>query len=700
MAPRTLTKTIISPPVAARREKILVQHGHQRLDPYYWMRLTDEQKHAEVPDEQTREVLQFLNNENLYCEKVLNDTLDLQQKIYEELAGRIQQDFETVPYYTNDYWYYTRYSGGCEYPVYCRKYKSLDADEQVMLDADERGFENGFYHVVGLMVSPDNKILAFGEDTVGRRIYTIRFINLETGEFLPDKIKNTTGTGAWANDNKTYFYTTKNKISLLSNKIWRHKLGTEKKDEDLVFHEKDQAFYIGVFRSKSGGYIFIYEHSTLSSNFYFVDADTPNAALTQITSRLENHKYFIEHYKDKFYIRTNLNAENFRLMETQINQHTIENWAEVLQHNPDVLMQNIEIFEDFLVVEERYDALPQIRIINQLTNQQHFIKFNEEAYVIKLDVNPDFYTHTLRFKYASMTTPETIIDYDMESRQQTFKKVDRVIGHHPDEYVTRRLYARARDGMLIPLSLVHKKGLHINETTPCVMYAYGAYADTVDAYFDANHLSLLKRGFIWVIAHVRGGQSKGRSWYEAGKLLQKKNTFYDFIDCAQFLVNEKFTSPEHLYAMGESAGGLLMGVMANTAGYLFKGLIAEVPFVDVVTTMLDETIPLTTNEFDEWGNPKILVHYKYMYSYSPYDQVKAQNYPNMLVTTGFFDSQVQYWEPAKWVAKLRHTKTDNNLLVLYTNMEAGHFGASGRYQRFLELARNYAFLLKLEGISS
>ncbi|PKP08968.1 MAG: oligopeptidase B [Bacteroidetes bacterium HGW-Bacteroidetes-4] len=700
MVPKVIKTELLSPPVAARHDKICVHHGHQRIDPYYWMRLSDAQKHAEIPDQQTKEVLQYLTDENTYCKQVLKPVRPLQKKIYKELVERIQLDYETAPYFNNNYWYYTRYAEGCNYPVYCRKYKTLESDEQLMLDANQRARENSFYHVTGLMVSPDNTLLAFGEDTLGRRIYTIRFLNLKTGQLLPDKIKNTTGTGAWANDNRTFFYTTKNKMSLLSNKIWRHKLGTEKKDEDLVLHEKDPSFYIGVFRSKSGKYIFIHEQSTLSSNFYFLNADTPDANFVQLTPRIENHKYFIEHYKDKFYIRTSLEAENFRLMETSIKNHHVENWVEVLPHNPDVLMQSIEIFENFLVVEERFDALPQIRIIHQTTNKQHLIKFHEEAYVVKLDSNLDFYTHTLRFKYASMTTPETTIDYNMESRQHNYKKIIRVPGHIPDNYITRRLYARARDGELIPLSLVYKKDLVKDGSAPCVLYAYGAYAETVDAYFDANHLSLINRGFIWAIAHVRGGQAKGRYWYQAGKLLQKKNTFYDFMDCAQFLIDEKYSSPGHMYAMGESAGGLLMGVIANIAGYLFKGIIAEVPFVDVVTTMLDESIPLTTNEFDEWGNPKIQKFYKYLYSYSPYDQVKVQDYPNMLVTTGFFDSQVQFWEPAKWVAKLRQSKTDNNLLLLYTNMEAGHFGASGRYQRFSELSLYYSFLIMLEGIKT
>jgi len=688
----------ILPPVAARHNKVMTEHGHQRIDPYYWMRLSDEQKNSITPDEQTNEVLNYLKAENSYCDQLLGYSQSLRETLFKELTERIPPDDETVPVFENHYWYYTRYTEGFEYPIYYRKYKTLESKEQVLIDPNQRAKNKSFYHIEGLFVSPNNKILAFGEDTVGRRIYTIRFINLETGEFLTDKIKNTTGVGTWANDNKTFFYTTKNRVSLLSNKIWRHQLGTEKKDENLVFYEKDPSFYIGVNKSKSGQYIFIHEQSTLSSNFYFLDANSPNNPFTQLTPKKENHKYYIDHCHNKFYIRTNLNAENFRLMSTPIADHTIENWEEVIPHNPDILIQNIEIFEKFLVVEERYDALPQIRIIDQRTNKKHYIKFNEEAYTVKIDNNPEYSTYILRIKYASMTTPDTIIDYDMESRQQTYKKTIKVSGHISQEYTTRRLYAKARDGELIPISLVYKAGLEKNSNAPCVLYAYGSYADTVDAIFNANRLSLLNRGFIWAVAHVRGGQAKGRNWYENGKLLKKKNTFNDFVDCAQFLIKEKYTSPAHFYAMGESAGGLLMGVIANIAGNLFNGIIAEVPFVDVVTTMLDENIPLTTNEFNEWGDPKNQQFYTYMLSYSPYDQVEAKEYPNMLITAGFHDSQVQYWEPAKWVAKLRYNKTDHKILLLNTNMEAGHFGASGRYQRYKEMALNYSFILMLEGL--
>ncbi|MCU4164387.1 S9 family peptidase [Carboxylicivirga caseinilyticus] len=686
----------VLPPIANRYDRTLLEHGHNRNDPYYWMRLTDDQKHNNEPDAQTTDVLNYLNGENSYCEQILKPTEQLRDDLYIELSERIQVDVESIPVFENEYWYYTRYNEGSEYPIYCRKHKTMEAEEQILLDANIRAKDVSFYNVVGLTVTSDNRILAFGEDTIGRRIYTIRFINLVTGEILPDKIKNSTGIGVWANDNKTFFYTTKNSVSLLSNKIWRHKLGTVKKDENLVLHEKDSSFYIGVSKSKSGEYIFIHEQSTLSSNFYFINANTPDETFTPLTPLLKNHKYYIDHYHDRFYIRTNLNAENFRLMSTDIHNHTIENWKEIIPHDPEVFIQCVEIFEDFLVLEERCDALPQIRIINQRTGKKHYIKFNEEAYKIRIETNPDYFTHTLRFKYSSMTTPDTIIDYDMESREQTFRKSTRIPGHNSNDFITRRLYAKARDGELIPISLVYKKGLSKSENNPCLMYSYGAYGESVEASFNANILSLLNRGFIYAVAHVRGGQTKGRIWYENGKLLNKKNTFYDFQDCARFLITERYTSPDHLYATGESAGGLLMGVTANMADCLFNGIIAEVPFVDVVTTMLDETIPLTTNEFHEWGNPKILEYYKYMLSYSPYDQVKAKPYPNLLVTTGFHDSQVQYWEPAKWVAKLRHYKTDNNLLLLSTNMETGHFGASGRFERMKELAMNYSFILMLE----
>jgi len=687
-----------TPPDAEKKDCVLLIHNDSRVDPYFWMRLTDDQKSAENPDEQTQKVLKYLNDENDYTGQVLKSTDELQEKLYTEMVGRIKQDDESVPYFKNGYFYYTRFDKGQEYPVFCRKKNSLTAPEEIMLNVNSLAEGYEYYSAAGLKVSPDNKILAFGEDTLSRRIYTIRFLNLETGEFLPNRIENTTGGGAWANDNLTYFYTSKNKVSLLSNKIWRHQLNAAKPDV-MVYHEKDPSFYIGVYKSKSDKYIIIYNQSTLVSDYYVLDADKPNGKFKQITPREPNHKYFLTHFEDKFYIRTNWNAVNFRLMETSVENSDKNKWNEVIPHRADVLLQSVEIFKDYMVLEERSNALPHIRIINQKNKEEHYLDFAEEAYVANIGTNVDFNTNLLRFEYSSMTTPESVIDYNMETREQEVKKIQEVVGgHNPDEYVTKRLYATARDGEEIPISLVFKKGFEPSASNPVVLYGYGSYGSTSEPYFSSVRLSLLDRGFTWAIAHVRGGEAKGRMWYENGKMLKKKNTFNDFIDCADFLIDNKYTSAQHLYALGGSAGGLLMGAIANMAPHKFNGIIAAVPFVDVVSTMLDESIPLTTNEFDEWGNPKEKKYYDYMLSYSPYDQVKAQNYPHILITTGLFDSQVQYWEPAKWIAKLRDYKTDDNLLLMHTNMEAGHGGASGRFKRYKEFALEYSFFLMLEGI--
>lgn len=688
------------PPIAEKKDCVLTMHDHTRVDPYFWMRLTDEQKNAVTPDEQTNKVLNYLNAENHYQKKVMEDTDELQDKLYNEIVGRIKQDDSSAPVFRNGYWYYSKFEEGQEYPVYCRKKETLEASEEVLLNVNELAKGYGYYNATGLKVSPDNKILAFAEDTLSRRIYNIRFLNLETGEFYPDVIENTSGDGAWANDNMTYFFTTKDKISLLSNKIWRHKLGTQSINDVMVYHEKDPSFYIGVYNSKSGDYVIIYNQSTLVSDYHVLDSKNPDGEFQQITPRQSDHKYYISHYKDKFYLRTNWEAQNFRLMETPVDLTAKENWKEVIPHRSEVLLQGVDVFENFLVLSERSNALPQLRIINQALNEEHYLEFKEEAYVAYTWGNADFNSDYLRFAYSSMTTPNSDFDYNMKTKERVLRKQEEVIGgHNPNNYETKRLYAKARDGEEIPISLVYKKGLVKNSKAPLVLYGYGSYGNTIDPAFRSNRISLLDRGFVWAIAHVRGSQAKGRAWYENGKLLNKKNTFTDFVDCADFLIEEKYTSSEHLYGIGGSAGGLLIGAVANMAPEKFNGLIAAVPFVDVVSTMLDETIPLTTNEFDEWGNPKNKEYYDYMLGYSPYDQIEEKEYPHLLITTGLFDSQVQYWEPAKWIAKLRDKKTDNNLLIMHTNMEAGHGGASGRFKRYKETALEYAFFLKLEQIN-
>jgi oligopeptidase B len=688
-----------SAPDAEKDDSVLSIHGHSRVDPYFWMRLTDEQKQAEQPDEQTQKVLDYLNAENAYTKTVMEPTEALQEKLYDEIIGRIKQTDESVPYFKNGYWYYSRFNEGQEYPLYCRKKGSLENEEEVMLDVNELAKEYSYYQVNGLQVSPDNKLLAYGEDTLSRRMYTIRFKNLETGEMLSDKIDNTTGGGAWGNDNLTYFYTSKDEVSLLSNKIWRHHVGSAPEKDVMVYEENDPSYYIGVYKSKSNRYVIIWNSSTLSTDYHLIDANQPESDPVNFTPREEVHEYNIVHFDDKFYIVTNWDAKNFRLMETPAHATSKENWKEVLAHRDEVLIDNIEIFSNYLVLSERENALTNLRIINQNSNEEHYLDFGESAYVAWISTNPEFDTPVLRYSYSSLTTPTSVYDYNMEERSRELKKQQEVVGgHNPAAYVTERLTIESRDGKQIPLSLVYQKGTKLDGKAPLLLYAYGSYGSTIDPYFSSTRLSLLNRGFIFAIAHIRGGQAMGREWYEDGKMFNKINTFNDYIDCAGALIDRNYTSAGHLYAMGGSAGGLLMGAVANMAPGLFNGMIAAVPFVDVVSTMLDETIPLTTNEFDEWGNPKEKDAYEYMLSYSPYDNVSTIAYPHMLVTTGLFDSQVQYWEPAKWVAKLRDMKTDDHLLLLHTNMEAGHGGASGRFEQYREVALEYAFMFYLEGI--
>ncbi|MEL7147514.1 MAG: S9 family peptidase, partial [Bacteroidota bacterium] len=556
-----------------------------------------------------------------------------------------------------------------------------------------------YYDIGGLSMSPDNNILAFGEDTVSRRIYKIRFVNLTTGELLEDELENTTGNLAWANDNQTVFYTTKNEVSLLPEKVWRHQLGNNQNEDEVVYEEQNPSYYIGVSKSKSRKYIVIWNSSTLSSDFHLLDADNPSGEFKQFIPREQVHEYSIEHYRDKFYILTNWNAENFRLMETTEDDTDKSSWKEVIAHRSDVLLSGIEVFKDYLVISERKNGLTHINIIDQNTNQSQYLDFGEAAYVASPSNNPEINTDLLRYSYSSLTTPQSVIDYNMKTGEKTVMKTQEVVGgHNPSEYVSERLYITARDGAKVPMSIVYKKGFEKNGSHPVLLYAYGSYGVTIDPSFSSSRLSLLDRGFAFAIAHIRGSETMGRAWYEDGKLLKKLNTFQDFIDCGKHLIEHKYTSATSLYANGGSAGGLLMGAVANMAPEIFNGIIASVPFVDVVNTMLDESIPLTTNEFDEWGNPKVKEYYDYMLSYSPYDQVKAQDYPHMLVLTGLFDSQVQYWEPAKWVAKLRDLKTDDHMLLFKTNMDTGHSGSSGRYQAFKELAMEYTFLLYLENI--
>lgn len=688
----------IQPPAAEQIPYELTAHGTKRIDKYYWMKLSEEQKNAPVKDEQTTKVLNYLEEENKYHNSMMEHTEPLQEKLYKEMVGRIKQDDESVPYLDNGYWYYTRYEKGKEYPLYCRKKGTLRAREEILLNVNELAEGYAYFHVRGLGVSEDNNLLAYGVDTVSRRRYTLYLKDLRTGNVIDRPVPNTEGYVAWANDNKTFFYSMKDSLTLRSDRVFRHKLGTDPAKDALVYTEKDETFSTGITKTKSKKYLVIYSGSTLTNDYRILDANKPEDKFRPFSSRERGLEYSISHYNDKFYIVTNLDAPNFRLMETSEKQTARANWKEKIPNRKDTLLEGLEIFRNYLVLSERAHANTHVCIIDQKTGKKHYLGFGEPAYTVSPSINMDFDTEWLRYGYSSLTTPASTFDYNMRTKERKLLKEQEVVGgYKKDDYQTERLWAMARDGVSVPISLVYKEGIRKDGSNPTLLYGYGSYGYSTDPYFSPTRLSLLDRGFIFAIAHVRGGQEMGRQWYEDGKMFRKKNTFTDFIDCAEFLIEEKYTSPGNLFATGGSAGGLLMGAVVNMAPHLFKGVIAEVPFVDVVTTMLDDDIPLTTSEFDEWGNPDELESYMYMLEYSPYDQVKAQNYPHMLVTTGLHDSQVQYWEPAKWVARLRELKTDDNVLLLRTNMETGHGGASGRFQVYRETAQEYAFLLDLAG---
>ena len=684
----------VKAPLAEKKEHWRDIHGDRVLDNYYWLY----DYFGKGPD--STKVIDYLNAENAYLDTMMSDTKAFQEQLFAEMKARIKEKDESVPVFRNGYFYYTRTEDGKQYFKYCRKNGSLDAPEEILLDVDQMAEGHSYFSATGFSVSEDNKLLAYGVDLVSRRQYTIFVKNLETGEILKDAILNTQGDPCWAADNKTFFYTAKNPVTLLSEKIMRHTLGTEAANDALVYEEKDNSNYIGVGKSKNNKHIFIVSQATLSSEWRMIEAGKPNDQFRVFQPRMKDVLYEVIPLNDKFLVLTNKDdAKNFKLMECPLSQTDAPSWKEVIPVRDDVLLQGVEEFKDFLVINERKDGLVKLRIRNLTDNSEHYLDFGEPAYAANFGANPEYNSSALRYGYTSMTTPISTFDYNMVTKEKTLKKQQEVLGgYNPGDYTTERLYATAKDGTRVPISLVYKNGFTKDGKAPLLLYGYGSYGASMDASFSSSRLSLLNRGFLFAIAHIRGGQEMGRQWYEDGKLMKKINTFNDFIDCGQFLIQEKYTSPKHLYAMGGSAGGLLMGAVANMAPDMWNGFVAQVPFVDVVNTMLDESIPLTTNEFDEWGNPKEKDAYFYMKSYSPYENIEAKNYPNILVTTGLHDSQVQYFEPAKWVAKLREMKTNNNLLLLKTNMEYGHGGASGRFDYLKEVALNYAFLFKLEGI--
>ena len=683
-------KNSIIPPKAEKIPVSFKKFNDIRIDDYYWLKERD-----------NPEVIDYLERENDYYEKMTSHTLDLQDKLFNEIKNKIKEDDESVPYFLNGYWYKTKYEEGLGYPIYTRYKDSLSNNEEILFNCNELAEKHDYFNLSNFQISSDNKIVAYSIDTVSRRLYTIQFKNLETGEIYNDKIINSSGSFAWANDNSTLFYTNRDVNTLRNDKIFKHKLSTDYENDELIYFENDETFYTNVSKSKSKKYIIISSYSTLTSEFQFLPADSINKDFKLFNKRKRGVEYSINHYDDHFFIITNKdNAYNYKLMKTEINKTSSENWTDVIEHRKNILIEGIDIFKDHLVVSERVNGLNRINIKKWDDSENYFLNFDNETFSANTTTNLDFDSKKLRYAYNSLNEPYSVVEFDMTTKEKIILKQHEVLDKkfNKNNYVTERIWADSKDGNQIPISLIYKKGIKKDGSNPLLLYGYGSYGNTIDPSFSISRLSLLDRGFIYAIAHVRGSEYLGRDWYEQGKLLNKKNSFNDFVDTTKFLISKGYTSSKHCYAYGGSAGGLLMGAVLNIAPELYNGVIAAVPFVDVITTMLDETIPLTTSEYDEWGNPNQKQYYNYMMSYSPYDNVSKVNYPNLLVTTGLHDSQVQYWEPAKWVAKLRDYKLDKNYLFLNTNMETGHGGSSGRFEAIKDLAKEYAFILDLENI--
>ena len=686
----------ITPPIADKKEKKLIIHDDTRIDNYYWLN-----------ERENPEVISYLDEENKYTQSILKSTKSFQKQLFNEMKSRIKEDDNSVPYFYNDYWYVTKYEKGKDYPIYTRKHMQLDAEEEIILDVNLLAKDYKYFRVSGISISPDNKKVSYGVDTLSRRIYTIKIKNLDTDEMYSDNIVGVNSYAAWADDSETIFYTGKDSQTLRSDKIYRHKLDSDQKDDILVFEEKDETFSTYVYPSKSREYIMIGSGSTMSTEYRYLSSKTPLESFKVIQERERGLEYRPYHFEDMFYISTNIdNSTNFKLVKTPILSPSKNNWKDVIPHRDDVLLEEVDFFRNFMVIGERNNGLLKIRIKSWDGNQDYYLgfksgfDFENETYDASIGLNPDFDTNILRYNYTSLTTPYSVIDYNLDTQEEEIQKQQEVLGgdFNSDNYTSERLFATSHDGVKIPISIVRHVDTELNQDTPILQYGYGSYGSTIDPSFSSVRLSLLDRGFVFAIAHIRGSQYLGRQWYENGRMLSKKNTFEDFISCSKFLIDNNYTSREHLYAEGGSAGGLLMGAIMNMAPELYNGIISAVPFVDVITTMLDDTIPLTSSEYDEWGNPNDKEYYNYIKSYSPYDNVRSIEYPNTLVTTGLHDSQVQYWEPAKWVAKLRTYHQGSNMILLHTNMDTGHSGASGRFEPLKEIAMEYAFLFMLEGI--
>ena len=676
----------LTPPMAVVRPHRFDEFGTVRIDNYYWLK-----------ERSNPEVIKYLEDENAYTKAVMAHTVALQDRLYEEMKGRVLQNDQSVPFREGNYFYYTRLVEGKNYPIYARKRGSLNAPEEIMIDANVLAEGKATFLIRAWDVSSAEDILAFGADTTGGRVSAIRFKNLRTGEMLSDLIPRSIGGIAWAEDNRTIFYTKPDSVSVRPYQVYRHTLGTPAASDRLVYEDKDETYYVGVFKTKSRAYIMIQSSQTMATEYSYIRADQPDAPFRVLIPRERGHEYSANHFGDYFYLLSNDHAKNFRLMRTPVARPGRDNWEEVIPHRADVLLEDFEFFKDFLVLSERKDGLVQLRVRPWSGKNEYYLDFGEPAYLAFVSTNLEFDTPLLRYVYTSLTTPSSTYDYDMRTKQKTLLKRDQILGgFDPVNYVTERFYTTARDGARVPVSLVYKKG--VARPAPLLLTGYGSYGSSSDPTFSSDRLSLLDRGFVYAIAHIRGGSEMGRAWYENGRQLQKKNTFNDFVDVGDDLIRRGYTSSNKLFARGASAGGLLMGAVVNQRPELWRGVIAGVPYVDVITTMSDSTIPLTTGEYDEWGNPHDSTFYRYMLSYSPYDNVERKAYPNMLITAGLYDTQVLYVEPAKWTARLRAMKTDNNRLILRTNMEAGHGGASGRYKRWRDVAFEYAFLLDLAGL--
>ena len=679
------------PPIANKIPKELKIHGDVRVDEFYWLN-----------DRENPEVIDYLNKENDYYKQETKHTKNFQEDLFEEMKSRIKEDDSSVPYKYNGYWYITKYEKGKDYPIYTRKKESLDSIEELLFDCNIMAKDHSYFRLVGLNISPNNQFISYGLDTTGRRQYNLRIKDLKSNKVFKEEIWNTTGSSTWANDNKTLFYSLKDETTLRSEAIYKHRLNTNPENDELVFEEKDDTFGVGVYKTKSQKYLVISSYSTLTTEYQILNANNPDGIFKVFQARTRGLEYSISHFENYFYIVSNIdNAQNFKLSKTSENNTEKANWVDVISHREDVLLEGVDIFKDFLVVSERENGLNKIKISTWDNSTSYYLPFNSETYTAYTTSNIDFETTKLRYGYQSLVTPSSVIEFDMITKEKTILKEQEVldVDFNKEKYTSKRLWANASDGSKIPISLVHHVDTEINSNTPLLLYAYGSYGSTIDPYFSTVRLSLLNRGFVYAIAHIRGGEYMGRQWYEDGKLFKKRNTFTDFIDSSKFLINNNYTSPEHLYAMGGSAGGLLMGAVVNMAPELYNGVVAQVPFVDVITTMLDDTIPLTTGEYDEWGNPNDKEYYDYIKTYSPYDNITNKMYPNLLVTTGLHDSQVQYWEPAKWVARLRDLDKNTSKLYLDTNMDAGHGGSSGRFESLKEIASVYAFLFDLESIN-